>query len=303
MASVQRLALPPFYRAAEVLAYHGRDPLSLSEGVAGSTIRKALRLGGEPLRLEISLEDGVAVLRADRELDRGEAATVRRVAERMLGLGGDPARFEASLAAGDPIAAIVAARPGLRIPLTADPWEALCWAVIGQQINLTFAASLRRELVQIAGTPYGEGMRAHPGPAEVAALEPEALTARRYSRSKASYLVGTARRIADGSFNLDAVGTLPMPEAEAALKALHGIGPWTARYILLRGFGFADVAPIGDSGLATGLQRAFGLDERPDIRAQEAAMQAYSPHRSLVTAHLWAALTSPRPSPSPAATG
>ena len=39
------LALPPGYREADMLAYHGRDPLSLSERVAGRDVEAALRMG------------------------------------------------------------------------------------------------------------------------------------------------------------------------------------------------------------------------------------------------------------------
>lgn len=77
--------------------------------------------------------------------------------------------------------------------------------------------------------------------------------------------------------------------AEKALVAQHGIGVWTARYMLLR-LGFADVAPIGDSALATALQRLDESLERPDIRQTARRMYNFSPYRSLATAHLWASL-------------
>ena len=297
------LPLPRGYRSLEILAYHGRDPLSASERVEGATIFKPVHLAGGPVRLAIGVGDaGVAVVRADRHLDAADEAQALRVAARMLGLSIDPSAFEAALAAGSPLAQHVALRPGLRIPLTADPWEALCWAIIGQQINLVFAAALRRAMVELAGRAHGD-MRVHPRPAEVAALSVEALAALRFSRAKAGYLVDAARLVASGAVDLDAIGALDAAGAEAALVALRGIGPWTARYVMLRGFGMADVAPIGDSGLAAGLQFLLGLSERPDAVAQEALMAAFRPHRSLVTAHLWAGLTSPRPSPSSAGPG
>ena len=56
---------------------------------------------------------------------------------------------------------------------------------------------------------------------------------------------------------------------------------------MLRG-GFADVAPAGDSALATVLQRVHKLSERPDADRTEQLMETFAPHRSLATAHLWA---------------
>jgi len=281
------IPLPPGYRAAEILAYHGRDPASLSERVTGSRIEKPVVVGGIPVLATIEIAGDTARLTVDHPLSEVDEAAVEAMARRMLGLVTDPAAFEAHPATS----ALVGARQGLRIPLTATVFEALCWAVIGQQINLTFAAALRREMVDLAGIRHApSGLVAHPGPAEVAAIDPAALAARRFSRAKARYLTGVAAAVAAGEPDLDALAQQEAGAIEAALVALPGIGPWTARYVLLRGFGHADTAPIGDSGLATGLQRLHGLDRRPTPPEQEAAMQAFAPHRSLATVHLWASL-------------
>jgi DNA-3-methyladenine glycosylase II len=289
------LFLPAGFRPEYPLAYHGRDKLSVSERVEGRTITKTLLIDGTAHRFDIDLADcdhpnqPVALLRIDHDAFAPEAA--QAIAARMLGLASDPVGFEALVAPRADNTRIVGARSGMRIPLTADVWDAVCWAVIGQQINLTFAAALRRAMIERAGVRHAEsGLYAHPDPARVAALEMEDLTALRFSRSKASYLIGVARLVTDGALSLDALAQGSSGEAETALVAVRGIGTWTARYILLRGFGFPDMAPIGDSGLATALQRLHGLSERPDIKAQEASMLAFAPHRSLATTHLWASL-------------
>jgi 3-methyladenine DNA glycosylase/8-oxoguanine DNA glycosylase len=80
------------------------------------------------------------------------------------------------------------------------------------------------------------------------------------------------------------------PKRQRRLLALHGVGPWTARYVMLRGLGLADCAPIGDSGLATALQRFHALPARPDA-PDRAADASLFPCRSLATLHLWASLT------------
>jgi len=58
---------------------------------------------------------------------------------------------------------------------------------------------------------------------------------------------------------------------------------------MLRG-GFADAAPVGDSALATALQRVHRLDERPAHEEVDNLMKNFAPHRSLATCHLWASL-------------
>jgi 3-methyladenine DNA glycosylase/8-oxoguanine DNA glycosylase len=78
--------------------------------------------------------------------------------------------------------------------------------------------------------------------------------------------------------------------AERELTRVRGIGVWTARYMLMRGAGFADCAPVGDVALAAALQKLHGRDARPAAGEVETLMQSFSPYRSLATCHLWASL-------------
>ncbi|MGN6148911.1 MAG: DNA-3-methyladenine glycosylase 2 family protein, partial [Rhizomicrobium sp.] len=54
--------------------------------------------------------------------------------------------------------------------------------------------------------------------------------------------------------------------------------------------GFADAAPVGDSALATALQKLHGREERPDHDEVHKMMLDFAPHRSLATMHLWTSL-------------
>ena len=79
-----------------------------------------------------------------------------------------------------------ARRKGLRVaPVFLTGFDALCWGIIGQQINVKFASALRRDVVRLAGEKIGD-MRAHPSPARVADLSIAQLNSLRFSRSKAS---------------------------------------------------------------------------------------------------------------------
>lgn len=336
------LALPPGYRVEDALAYHGRDPLSRSERVTGTTLVKAMLVADRPVLLELAFQDGAVRLRmltpdgaawpdavdpaglkqgaesthgpaseqASRQTpeqtreraheqtrvqapDPAPLAVLQARAVRMLGLGVDPAPFE-RFVRPLPLRRLVAPRRGLRIPLTADVWESLVWAVLGQQVNLAFAYSLRRRLTELCGVPVppgpGQGLLAHPGPAAVAALDPAELLPLQFSRGKAGYLVALARKVADGTLALEALPLGTATGAALRLEAERGVGPWTAHYVLMRGCGFGDCVPLGDAGLTLALQRQFGLDHRPTVRETAALMAPFAPHRSLATFHLWASL-------------
>jgi len=290
-ASVFMLQLPAGYRAAEVLAYHARDPQSSGERVRGTTLVKALALGGDAALLEIELEQQVAWCRvhADARVVERRIAAIHWAALRMLGLTLDVQAFEARAARDPRMATLLARRPGLRLPLAASGFDGLCWAIIGQQINVPFACALRRELFEIAGTEI-EGMRAHPTPERVAAIRVDELARRRFSRRKAEYLIGAAHAVASGRLDADGLGDGSAVAAERDLTRLHGIGTWTARYMLMRGAGFADCAPVGDVALAAALQKLTAAGERPGPEQVEELMRPFAPHRSLATFHLWTSL-------------
>lgn len=283
------IPLPAGYRPDWVFKYHGRDPAGPTERVDGTRLTKAVDIGGRPVILDMSIGGqsvGVATVPA---LSAEETETARRIVARMLGLTGDPTGFEARAATEPAVARLIGDRAGLRFPLSATIFEGLVWAIVGQQVNLTFAATLRRTVIELAGMAAPDGMIVHPGPVAVAALDPEELGRRKFSRAKAAYLVGAATAIAEGRLDLEALPTLPAEEAAARFAGIKGIGPWTANYVLLRACGHPDVVPAGDAGLAAGLQAYFGLDRRPTPEEQRTLMAPFAPHRSYATGHFWAA--------------
>jgi AraC family transcriptional regulator of adaptative response / DNA-3-methyladenine glycosylase II len=289
-SNVFLLQLPSFYRAQEILAYHDRDRESPTERVEGNRIFKALLLPEGASVLEISLEGEGAWCRVHpgRPLSRESMAAVHAAALRMLGFGNEIVQFETRMARDAKTARFFAARRGLRIPLIPTGFDGLCWAIIGQQINVPFAAALRREILHLAGEKVGD-MRTHPTPERLADLGAEPLTKRRYSRSKAEYLIGAAREVAEGRLDIETLHKGSAMAAEKKLTATRGIGVWTARYAMLRS-GFADAAPVGDSALATALQRLHDMDERPAHEEVDRLMKVFAPNRALATCHLWASL-------------
>lgn len=286
-ASVFLLHLPTGYRAQEILAYHARDPESPTERTDEHRIFKALRTPEGPVALELSLEsDGAwAKIHGLEKMSRETAARLHNSALRMLGLNNEVTAFETRMGKHERFAALVAKRRGLRVPTIPTGFDGLCWAIIGQQVNVKFAGALRREILNL-GEKIGD-MRAHPSAERVVDLGAERLTKLRYSRAKAEYLVGAAREVAEERLDIEGLPDTSAVAAEKKLTSIRGIGKWTARYTMLRG-GFADAAPAGDSALATVLQRVHKLQERPDAEHVETLMQEFTPHRSLATMHLWA---------------
>ncbi|HEX7190986.1 MAG TPA: hypothetical protein VF381_05375 [Thermoanaerobaculia bacterium] len=291
-----RIALPGDYTPRFALRYMSRDPESETERGDGRSFVKALMIEGKPAVVRVDFSEGHARVSADARRAAVEPAVLR-----LLGLPFDPAPFEARHAK------LVGPRRGMRVPRTATVFESIVWAVCGQQVNLAFAFKLRRAVIELAGKRV-DGMRAHPDPAAVAKLDYDDLTRRQFSRRKAEYLIDVAR----SGIDFEAMGergagsreqgeplpapssTLPpLPAPSSPLPALdslltiRGFGVWSANYVMMRGCGFADCVPVGDSGLTSSLQEFYRLDARPDAEKTLALMKRFAPYRSLATFHFW----------------
>lgn len=284
------LRLPPGYRVDEVLAFHARDAEGVAEQVIGQTLRKAVLLGGVPVLFSVDFVDGEARCRveADGELDADAQALAEEALRSMLALRIDPAPF-AEFVRGDAFfGPLVARLPGLRIVQSATVFEALTWAIIGQQINLPFAISLRRSFIGQAGRLHSSGLWCYPEAADVARLELDTLTSRKFSRAKAETLLRVARMAADGELDLR-LNDNPQRSA-AQLLAIKGVGPWTVNYTLLRGYGYADCSLEGDVAVRSAIGRAQGMAEKPSIAQAQVWLARYAPQRTMAAAYLWASL-------------
>lgn len=289
------LALPAIYRSADVLAFHARDAEGVSEQVAEQAghvrIRKAVMLMGVPALLDVTLTPTEAHCRIDADGELGEPARALAMdaLQSTLALRIDPAPFVDAVRDDPVFGPQVARQPGLRIVQSATVFEALTWAIIGQQINLPFAISLRRTFIEQAGRRHSSGLLCYPEAADVTRLDVESLTTRKFSRAKAETLLRLARLVADGKLPLCQVDD---PEgAAAALLAIKGIGPWTVNYTLLRGYAHADCSLHGDVAIRTAIGRLLGTADKPGIADTEAWLAAYRPHRTMAAAYLWASLS------------
>lgn len=297
------LELPAGYRVQDVLAFHSRDAESVAEQVSPEAIRKGMLLGGVPVALRVALPSlaprsrpAAVSCEADIDLPRARkipaklAAQVQAAARNVLGLHIDPAPFVDFASKDALLAPLVARQPGLRIVQSATVFEALTWAIIGQQINLSFAIALRRTFILQAGRQHKDGLWCYPEAADVAKLAVEDLTTRKFSRAKAETLIRFAQMVAAGELDIEEREDNPIPAICKNLLAVKGIGPWTVNYALLRGYGYADCSLHGDVAIRAALQRLLGEESKPDMARAEQILRQWKPHRTMAAAHLWASL-------------
>jgi DNA-3-methyladenine glycosylase II len=258
------LALPAGFRPQDILAFHRRDPQHTAERVGDAVLEKGLLWGTSAARLSLRFtpQQVHADLHVDGIAPDSDQALLAAMVGSMLGLPQQVEAFEQCHAQHPQLGALIARHPGLRVPVAATPFEALTWAITGQQISVAAAVSLRRKLILATDLRHSSGLRCYPGAEQIAALPPQALH-------------------------------FPGEQAvREQLLAIRGIGPWTVNYTLLRGYGWLDGSLHGDVAVRRGLQTLW---RRPDKVSQQEAedwLAPFSPWRALVGAHLWAAQSS-----------
>ena len=286
----RNISLPLAYRRSDILAFHGRDTEGVAEQVGPDRIRKGVLIDGVPVLLDVRFRDAAAecTIDADGALTTQATHLIDAALQSILALRIDPAPFLAAVRTDPLLGAVAARQSGLRIVQSATIFEALTWAIIGQQINLTFAIALRRTFIEQAGRKHSSGLWCYPEAGDVAKLAPDQLTSRKFSRSKAETLLRLAQLVDSGQLALEREADVAA--VGAALLAVKGIGPWTVNYTLLRGYGYPDCSLHGDVAIRAALQHLLGEDEKPDMARTEALLARYAPNRTMAAAHLWASL-------------
>lgn len=285
------MRLPGDFRLQETLGYLSRDPENPTITVSDLQATCTTWLQGQVAQLELEFKgQSVHCKVQSRDKFSGQRMkSAHRIVREMLGLHTDPSEFERRSRKEPNWWNLVQRRRGLRIPQTQNVFEGLVWAIIGQQINLGFAYSLRRRLIRLTGTEAGR-LLVHPTAGNVAKLDYHDLTKLQFSRRKAEYLIDAARLITEDELDLESLAQQPAPLVEKRLLGVRGLGPWSTHYIMMRSCNFADCLPLGDSGLAEALQTFHQLELRPTPQVMESLMESFAPHRSLATFHLWSSL-------------
>ncbi|MBE6752848.1 MAG: DNA-3-methyladenine glycosylase 2 family protein [Ruminococcaceae bacterium] len=170
------------------------------------------------------------------EITCDDIPDARQFWRRYLDLDTDYDAIRAEVIAMEPRLAPAAARcAGLHI-LNQQPWEALCSFIISQNNNIPrIRAIIERICALCAGFPPDSDIQhPFPSPHAVAALS-EAQLREAGCGYRTPYIIETARQVAEGSFALDTLYTLPVGEARESLQSLHGVGPKVADCVLLFG--------------------------------------------------------------------
>lgn len=164
-----------------------------------------------------------------------------------LALDEDWEAIRATFPPDEPMQRAVAACPGLRL-LRQDPWECLASFICSSTKQVVqiqeMVALLSGRLGDPVAVPPGHRVEhAFPSPAQVAGAGEAFLRGCKLG-FRAPYLLGTARQVAGGRPDLEALRQADLPTAREALMSLPGVGRKIADCVLLFGYGRQQAFPV-----------------------------------------------------------
>ncbi len=284
-ASRLRLAYRQPYDVAGVLAFLAPRAVAGVEVVDGQGVTRTLALTHAGRRhagwLRVSFDKAGEV---GVELSPAlwpAVGSLLPLLRRWLDLDADPHAIAAALGEG--------AVPGQRLPGCVGRFELAVRAVLGQQVTVAAARTLAGRFVERFGEALAEAPagcdRLFPTPERVAAATRDDIASLGIIGRRADSLIALAQAWPTLAF---ARREGPPEAAAEALTGLPGIGPWTAGYMLMRGWSWPDSFPPGD----VVLRKALGAQLTPQgpplaPQAYLAAAERYRPFRSYAVLHLW----------------
>ncbi|MCD8561859.1 DNA-3-methyladenine glycosylase [Candidatus Saccharibacteria bacterium] len=186
----------------------------------------------------------------------------------------------------DPIlASVIAAYPEPRISPHTQYYQELVESIISQQLSIKAAdAIVSRFKALFEGT--------FPEPSAILTKDVETYRSIGLSRQKASYIRDLASKVLDGTVQFDHLEQLSNQGIIAELTQIKGVGEWTVHMFLIFCMGRLDVLPVGDLGIRNGIQRLYGLAERPSTEevAEISGQRGWSPYESIASWYIWQSL-------------
>ena len=294
-APVLRLAWRPPYDLDGVLGFFARRAVPGVEAVEGLTLRRTLAIQQRgqhlagwlaarfvPDRCEVALTVSASLLPALGSL----LGRVRQA----LDLDAEPALIE-------PVLADLGGshRPGIRLTGGLDGFEIATRVILGQQVTVAAARTLTLRLVDRFGgavdTPFADLTRLFPSAETLAAATPEAIGTLGIVRQRVAALQALATEVAHCRIELHRAA--PLQATLDALRALPGIGDWSAQLIAMRALGWPDAWPATDIGVLDAMRPYTGGERNAALATAHA--ERWRPWRAYAVMKLWLSLDERQP--------
>ena len=287
------LQTPYEFDFSQCLRFLTRSPLELCHTVEEDLLFKLVKFEDELvlLRIQSSSNRHICIDFLTPRPKKSIRARVAKYVWEWFDLDTDLKPFY-RMAKKDPVLKRVAKDLyGLRMITINDLFEALCWAMIGQQINLAFAYTLKKRLVESFGEKTMLNNNAYylfPTPQAISRLNISDLRRLQFTGRKSEYIIELACKIENRHLTKKMLlDEDQFDSVREKLISLRGVGKWTAEYICLRCLGDPGAFPVDDIGLQNAVKRELGLEEKPSVAEIHRYAANWKNWKAYATFYLW----------------
>ncbi len=292
--SIVRLPMPDNFSFDLALTFLKRSPRELLHTLEDDKVFKALHIADTEVLFSIhQFKKHLIVKFLKTKLNAAVKAGVIQYIKEWFDLDTNLKPFYAMAKKDQLLAPLMKAYRGYRIVGQPDLFESLVWAVLGQQINLSFAYTLKQRFVEQFGLSQeykNQEYYMFPKPEAVALLTDDDLLPLQFSRQKSKYVVLIAKAFVDGQISKEKLRGLSLTDAKERLMNIKGVGNWTANYALMKTFRYPDAFPLEDVGVHNAIKNQMGLKEKPSLDEVKKIFKKYKGWEAYATLYLWKSL-------------
>lgn len=288
--------LPPIeFNFQECLVFLGRSDQEVLHQIKDKTIFKLIKVNDEPILLKIGSIGHT--LRVEFPAGSPSKSIRKIIASYVWELFDLDCNLDSfyEIARNDMVLQQLAEKYyGLRIIAIPDLFEAMTWAIIGQQINLTFAYTLKKRFVENFGEKNvwdGDTFWLYPTFERIASIDVDELRKLQFTTSKAEYVIEVAKAMANGQLSKEKLlQQQEQKQRQKTLLAIRGVGPWTADYVMMKCLHDTSAFPIADVGLHHALKAQLALQHKPTIEQIKEMATNWEGWQAYATFYLWRSL-------------
>ncbi len=289
-----KIRLPELFNETETFRYLNRGKEEILFRVSGNRVRKLFKIENKLILTQLTFEnqnikiDFLQGIPSSHHLKLIENHIVE-----WFDLNTDLSKIYDGFRPVEILSNLAHTYHGLRIIKVPDLYEALCWSIIGQQINLSFAYQCKRNLVAEAGaycTYENETFYSFPSPEDVLEISDDTFRRMKFSSQKVKYIRIVSQLFTEKKISKEQLLYMDYQEAKQTLMQIKGIGEWSANYVLMRCLGYKQALPLADVGLQNALKNQLNLANKPGKEELLLITENWKGFESYATFYLWQSL-------------
>jgi len=288
------IILPENFSYELSLSFLKRSPREVLHRIEDKTVTKVIEVQKQAIIFQISsFEKKLHVRFLNANPDNAVKTETINYIREWFDLDTDLKPFYKLARKDDLLKDLVKKFKGYRIIGQPDLFESLVWAVLGQQINLQFAYTLKQRFVEQFGECVRHGDQDYylfPEPKHVATLGDNDLLPLQFSRQKSKYVKLIGEAFASNSVSKEKLSSLSFDDAKSELMKIKGIGNWTANYALMKTFRYPNAFPLEDAGIHNAIKNLKGMKKKPSLEQVKRIFRNYKGWEAYATLYLWKSL-------------